>query len=311
MGIISALSLRRWQLIGLTVLSLAVGGITAFARSYLGERQTVEWLVAMNAGGYEAAIAVLDSERMKATHLDAPSLFSQFVSEFANFQGEPKPRAVDLTARRDKNASELATLLISGRSEAATTRLMEQVSNLVRDRIVARTRAALSESRAQLSARTDAGLSALMSYQAAQAASRSADADLQESRPASGEQVDPTSPSPGAAVEIPTPAPNTVVYATDPIVEQMGRLMVTKRMLDQIDIQQLQIPIYSLSQQRIESSPLNLPVWLAAVLAATSAAVIGYGSIVASRLTKTEPEDPKIPSSQKDAGPVRSKLRVA
>jgi hypothetical protein len=299
-------SLSPWQSGGLVGLSLAVGLTATFTRVYLGERQAVEWLVAMDAGGYETAISIFDGERTKNMHVDASSLFSQFVFEFGKYQGTLKPKGVNAKVRLDKNIPELATLSISGRADTATPEVMSEIAATVKDRITARTRDALAQSQAQSSAQVEASLSALAAFP-------HGPRSMRLTRKAVTPEAEPHAPDPSsdAAPEPQASVPEMVVYGADPIAEQLGLLLVTKRMMERFDAQKLEIPIFTVSEERTISSPFNLPAWLLGTLATVFTAILSYGLAVAWRHTDTGNKVSLPQPFAKGAGTTPTTLRAA
>ncbi len=299
-------SLSPLQSGGLVALSVAAGLTATLARSYLGERQTVEWLVAMNAGGYETAISIFDDERTKNMHVDASSLFSQFVFEFGKYQGTLKPKGVYAKVRLDKNIPELATLSIAGRADTATPEVMSEIAATVKDRIAARTRNALARSQAQSSAQVEASLSALAAFPQGPRSTRLTSKAVTP-------EAEPHAPDPlsEAVPELPASVPGMVVYGTDPIAEQLGLLLVTKRMVDQFDAQKLDIPIFTVSEERTISSPFNLPAWLLGTIATVFTAILSYGLAVTWKHTDTENNVSLPQPSAKGAGTTPTPLRAA
>ncbi len=301
-------SLSPWQSGGLVALSLAVGLTTTITRVYFGERQTVVWQAAVNAGGYETAISIFDDERTKNMHVDATSLFSQFVSEFGKYQGTSKPDTVYAKVRQDKNLPELAILSISGGADAATPEVMNRMAKAVKDRIAARTRLSLAESQAQLSAQIDASRSALTAFeQGPLSASLSRKADTLPREPQSQAQAPLTEAETRASAH----EAETIVYATDPIAEQLVSLMVTKRKLEAFDAQKLDIPIFTVSEESTISSPFNLPAWLLGTIATVFTAILSYGLAVTWKHTDTENNVSLPQPSAKGAGTTPTPLRAA
>lgn len=262
----------------------------------------------MNAGGYETAISIFNAERTKNMHIDASSLFSQFVSEFGKYQGTLKPKGVYAKVRLEKSIPELATLSISGRADDTTPEVMDRISKAVSDRIATRTRLALSETQTQLSSHVEVSLSALAAFeQAPLSASLSRKADTLPREPQSQAQAPLTEAETRASAH----EAETIVYATDPIAEQLVSLMVTKRKLEAFDAQKLDIPIFTVSEERTISSPFNLPAWLLGTLATVFTAILSYGLAVTWKHTDTENNVSLPQPAAKGAGAAPTPLRAA
>jgi hypothetical protein len=289
------LELPRRQLYALVALSLVAAIIATFARIQFGERQAIERLIAMNSGGYGAMVSVFDPEQMKAMHVDADGLFSQFIAEFTKYHGELRQASLTLGARTDRKSPQLAYLSMSGPSGSATADSMDIIVRAVRGSIEARTRQALAASRSRSLAQIEAKLGAL-----AEITSHNYSIATMESLtgrlPADPPAVESTGSTSRAMPrgDLAT-APGPVVYVADPLLG----LLMERRMLAQFDVSQLQIPIFDIVQQKITPSPFNLPAWLLALAAASLTVILGYGVIIANRFVADE--DDRAPYSPPSA----------